>query len=289
MTMADTLCAFPDRDDVLVTYLYDDMDPSERAAFDAHLAICARCRNEVTDLRGVREHLARWAPPGSGVGGPHVRIADELAVPSARRASWRDIPAWAQVAAALLFLGVSAGLANLEVRYDAQGLSVRTGWSKNPPAVRGSDREAQAPGSAKTTVAQDANSTNTGVAQDCSPANSAPWRADLVLLEQQLRSEMHAASDGNRSLAPAAADGRGALTDAELTRRIKTMIDASEKRQQTELAFRVAEAYNNMRAQRNADLMKVDSVLGALKSDTNTELLRQRASINYLVSATQKQ
>src|SRR4051794_39702932 len=41
IAMADTLCAFPDRDDVLVTYLYDDMDTAARATFDSHLAICA--------------------------------------------------------------------------------------------------------------------------------------------------------------------------------------------------------------------------------------------------------
>lgn len=275
--MADTLCAFPDRDDALVTYLYDDMDAAERATFDAHLAICARCRNEVHDLRGVREHLTQWAPPfpAAGIrsnsplqaGDRSVRLQPDS--PAARRSWSKEMPAWAQVAAALLFVGISAGIANLDVRYDSRGLSVRTGWSQRSAGA----------GPALSTA-------RTGVAQD----TAAPWRADLTSLEQQLRAEMHAASESNRPVGVAtAADARGGLSEAEVTARIRTMIAASEKRQQTELALRVAETYNTMRAQRNADMIKVDAVLGALKSDTSTELLRQRASINYLVSAKQRQ
>ena len=39
-----------------------------------------------------------------------------------------DLPLWAQVAAAMLCVGVAAGVANLEVRYEGGRLSVRTGW-----------------------------------------------------------------------------------------------------------------------------------------------------------------
>ena len=63
------------------------------------------------------------------------------------------------------------------------------------------------------------------------------------------------------------------------------MIEASEKRQQTELAFRIAEAYNTMRAQRNADLQKVDSVLGAMQNGTNAELLRAAGRRSIISSA----
>ncbi len=126
--MAETLCGFPDRDDVLVTYLYDDMDTSARATFDAHLAICARCRNELNDLQGVREDLAQWSPPALDNGvvvnvNQPIRNAGAARLrPDVRRSWWREIPAWAQVAAAMLFLGVSAGIANLDVRYDAPGI-----------------------------------------------------------------------------------------------------------------------------------------------------------------------
>src|SRR5439155_200129 len=92
---------------------------------------------------------------------------------------WRDVPVWAQVAAALLFLGVSAGIANLDVRYDHNGVTVRTGWSRvstAPPSDSVAQR-AGAPGSPGTP----------GI-----PGTYVPWRSELAALEQQLRAEMRA-------------------------------------------------------------------------------------------------
>ena len=71
------------------------------------------------------------------------------------------MPAWAQAAAAVLIVGVAAGIANLDIRYDANGLSIRTGWST-----------AAAPARTDTV----ANSVATTVT-----------RAELVALEQRLR------------------------------------------------------------------------------------------------------
>jgi hypothetical protein len=275
--MADTLCGFPDRDDVLVTYLYDDMDTSTRATFDAHLAICARCRNELNELQGVREDLAHWTAPALqngvvvNVGQPLGNAGSARFHPEVRRSWWREIPAWAQVAAAMLFLGVSAGIANLEVRYDTQGLSVRTGWSR--PAAAAAKTAAESSG-----VAQHSSAT---------PANTAPWRADLTALEQQLRAEMRAGS--GPGAVPVSAGGHSGLTDAEVMRRVRTLIEASEKRQQNELALRTVELMNSVRAQRNADLMKIDAALGTIQDKTDSRLLKQNATLNYLVSSKQKQ
>src|SRR5205809_7627745 len=124
--MTDIICTYTgDRDEALVGYLYEEMDAAERAAFDAHLPTCARCRSELAALGGVREHLARWNPPE-----PAFAVASRRSPVTSRNDIrwWREIPAWAQVAAALLVLGVSAGVANLHVRYDSSGLSVTTGW-----------------------------------------------------------------------------------------------------------------------------------------------------------------
>ena len=178
--MAETLCGFPDRDDVLVTYLYDEMDTSARATFDAHLAICARCRHELNDLHGVREDLAQWSPPAL-VTGSVANVMQSIGNRSAarlqsggRRSWWREIPAWAQVAAAMLFLGVSAAIANLDIRYDAQGLSVRTGWSKS--AAAGVATKATSSAAPDSKASRDSN-----VAQGFDPAKGAPWRADLTV------------------------------------------------------------------------------------------------------------
>src|SRR5207245_46694 len=97
--MTDIRCAYSsDRDEILVAYLYDDIAPDDRSSFEAHLSACRRCREELDALRGVRGHLSRWAPPHYGV--------ESTVQP--RASWWREMPAWAQVAAAMLVLGVSA-------------------------------------------------------------------------------------------------------------------------------------------------------------------------------------
>jgi anti-sigma factor RsiW len=47
----------------LIDYLYDESDPPERAAVEAHLAHCAACRDEVGALRSVRHDLLAWSVP----------------------------------------------------------------------------------------------------------------------------------------------------------------------------------------------------------------------------------
>jgi anti-sigma factor RsiW len=161
--MTDSFCGYPgERDEALVAYLYDDGQAGGRTLFENHLAACADCRHELAALRGVRAQLARWAPPE-----PAFSVIADGARPGRHSAAqwWREIPAWAQVAAALLFLGVSAGLANLDVRYDANGLSVRTGWMPPPAGARTASAVVPADGAA------------------------APWRADLAALERQLKDE----------------------------------------------------------------------------------------------------
>ena len=63
--MTDSVCGYPgDRDEALVTYLYDDGDAdAARAMFEAHLMTCAQCSEDLAALRGVRAQLGRWNPP----------------------------------------------------------------------------------------------------------------------------------------------------------------------------------------------------------------------------------
>ena len=274
--MTDHSCAFGgDRASTLIAYLYDDIEPAERAALETHLVTCAACRGELDELAGVRRQLARWAPPDSRqsavvshqsavgshqsglvgsqrgmFGSPRLVGAPEAG--GARRSWWRDIPAWAQVAAAMLVLGASAGIANLDIRYDRDGLSVRTGWSKPAPTAP--------------------------VGSDAAPA---PWRPELAALERQLRSDLQPPQP--IAAAPAAPAGQAARTDADLMRRLKSLVDESERRQQSELALRVAEVLRDVNAQRTADLRRIDQNLGAVQDKTNVEVLRNRGLLNYYV------
>jgi len=118
--------------ELLGAYALDAVDADERAAIEAHLATCARCRAEVAEHREVAALLAHEggdAPDGlwSRIAGsldappPELRLrpvppsaAAEQAVPApvAARPSRRSVPRWATAvlaaaAAVLLVLGVT--------------------------------------------------------------------------------------------------------------------------------------------------------------------------------------
>ena len=269
--MSEMTCRYTgDREAVLMSYLYDEIAPVERVEFDAHLEGCARCRTELSALGGVRDQLARWAPPEPSFAvasrQPAVVSEQSPVAGRSRQSWWKEIPAWAQVAAAMLFLGVAAGIANLDVRYDANGLSVRTGWSKANPA------------NANLANANPANPANLS---NLANPDSAPWRTELAALERQLRGEFRAAP----AAASSAASGimRNTAADAEIFRRVRSIVDESERRQQRELALRVAELARDLDVQRRADLRKIDQSLGVIEDRTGTAVLKNRATLDMLL------
>jgi hypothetical protein len=258
--MTDTLCGYADRDDTIVAFLYDELDASRRRDFNAHLLTCIVCRDEVAGLRAVRTQLARWEPPALSARSPVAATS--------RPAWWRTIPAWAQVAAALLFLGVSAGIANLDIRYDQNGLSVTTGWNTNKPATAQLAPVPSSEGGPKVATVQPPD---------------APWRSDLAALERRLRTELPA------SQASAPAVRTASSSDAETLRRVRALLDESEKRQQRELALRIAEVVRDVDTQRKADLRNIDHTLGLVRNDLGVEVMKQRQSLNLLYRASQRQ
>lgn len=261
--MTENICRYSgDRDQAIVSYLYGDdggFDLAERAAFDAHLATCDRCRTELAAFDDVRASLGLWSPPrlpsethswGPPLGGS-IRLK-----PDPTGVWWREIPAWAQVAAAMLCLGVGAGIANLQVRYDANGLQVRTGWTAVSP-----DQSRQAAAE--------------------SAGTEAAWRAELTALEQRLRADLSQ---------PSASVAAAGSINGEALRRVRTLVDESERRQQTELALRLAEAMREVNAQRQADLVRIDRNIGAMQNNTGREMLRQRNEmLNYVSLRTASQ
>ena len=76
-------------------------------------------------------------------------------------------------------------------------------------------------------------------------------------------------------------------------RRVRAMVDDSERRQERELALRLAEAMRELNAQRQADLVKIDRSIGAMQNNTGLEILRTRETINninnYLVRTSSQQ
>ena len=61
------------------------------------------------------------------------------------------------------------------------------------------------------------------------------------------------------------------------------IIEESERRQERELALRVAEVVKDVNAQRQADLVKIDRSLGFIQSSTYGEQMKQRELVNYLL------
>ena len=264
--MTELSCSYGDsRDEAIVAYLYDEADDSlaQRARFGTHLQTCPRCRTEVASLRGVRAQLARWSPPEPSFGLTNPQSDPQSAIRNPQW--WSAIPVWAQVAAAVLFLGASAGIANLDVRYDRNGLSVRTGWSPRAAGAARSSGSEVAPGSS--TPAE---------------ASAAPWKADIAALESQLKNEIRAAQTSSATSPAATVRTASTAADADLARRVRGLVEESEKRQQRELALRIAELIRDVNAQRQADLVRIDRTLGVVQNNVGIEVMKTRQQMNQM-------
>jgi anti-sigma factor RsiW len=157
----------------LVAYLYDECGPGERQQIAAHLEQCSTCASEVDTLSATRRTLAAWTPPDLALGFQITRASavGPAKVLERKIAWWRaPMPAWAQVAAALVIFaaGLSVGLgssgraaaqrtssdgragtpaatasrddlAQLEQRIRAELGQIRSAGPATPLALRGSD------------------------------------------------------------------------------------------------------------------------------------------------------
>ena len=283
--MADILCGYTaDRDETLTAYLYGEIEPGQRVTFEGHIATCERCRKELADLQSVRLRLQEWSSPE--MARSTVRIpagvaihADLPAIASIegtdvprRRAGMHDLPVWAQTAAALLFLGVSAGIANLDVHYDQSGLSIRTGWSRMPVRLA-SESPAAVPAAART-----------GSMPGSSTA--APWRGDLDALERQLRTEFRGATPAAPTALMVRDAAAAAAADAQLLRRVRALIEDSERKQQNELALRVAEVVREVDTKRRTDLSNIDSILKAMQNNTSIRVASGQQQMRDYIDGT---
>jgi hypothetical protein len=203
--MTKIQCIYPNRDAVLAGYLYDDIDKADRVAFESHLATCRWCDDELASLRGVRETLAQWAPPE-----PARAFSHQSAVFSHQPLTtdhrppttgwWHTVPVWAQVAAAMLVLGASASIANLDIRYDRSGLRVTTGWSKPAPAAApAATATAPAPAAAVAATAQMSDDEFNRRARALLADSEKRQQQELAVRLVQLQSEVNELLQNDRS------------------------------------------------------------------------------------------
>jgi hypothetical protein len=127
----------------LVAYFYGEASPAERGSFDAHLANCGACRDELAAFAGVREAVGHWraeilnGAPGAlssartvaphAAGRAHASVAAALA---ALREFFKLSPVWLRAGVAASTVAVCALVAlavvNAEVRWDETGLAFGT-------------------------------------------------------------------------------------------------------------------------------------------------------------------
>ena len=231
----------------LVSLLYDECEPGERASIEAHIALCAACAAEVAALQSARLQLASWTPPEADLGfaivGP--RASDSPGSRAQRPGSWfrQPIPAWAQAAAACLIFG--AGLS----------LGVLRGTSLN--------------------MSSSAQRAATGNA--VSPA--AVTATDLTALEERLRAEMAELRATPASTSAAVPQAN----NAQILAQVRALIDESEQRQQRELALRTAQLFRDFDSQRRVDLAQIQNKVGQIEGLAGAEVREQREMINYLM------
>jgi len=106
------------REEELISYLYDEASPAERAAFERHLDECAACRHELLAFERVRHDLSAWQLPLA----PRVEIAPQRGKLELLRELLGLFPIWAQ---ALTALGTVAALALVAIALT--GTSIRFG------------------------------------------------------------------------------------------------------------------------------------------------------------------
>jgi anti-sigma factor RsiW len=231
-----------DSKELLVSYLYDELDSRDKETFRAHLASCADCRDEMAGLRATQGHLAAWAPPEPDLGFQIIRRAS--AQPPAPRV--RLNPLWGLAAAAVLVLAAGAALAHIEVRYGTDGLVLRTGWNR--------------------TTAGDTQT----LAADKSAGAVLPvdWKQHAEQLEQRLRQLETSAAQAALVSAPSDA------ADAAVLRRVSELVGQSEKRQERALGVRLTQMAQDIDARRKIDLALIDQGLMRLQN-TNVAELRQ--------------
>jgi anti-sigma factor RsiW len=266
--MTDIRCIYPDREAVLIAYLYDDIDRADRVAFETHVTTCQACRGELAEMQSVRSTLGEWVAPETPA---RVFTFEPRTVSSeSRTAWWHNVPVWAQVAAAMLVLGLSASIANLDIRYGAGGLNITTGWSKRVPA------ESAAPVAAAATAAP-------------VTATDAVTSAQLDQVRAELQSQIRAQSVALKTVSTASA---APMPDGEFQQRVRmfvrTLLDESEKRQETQLARQIVQLQKDLYAVRQADVKRTNDLFHDMNNVYGGQIMKQQQQINYLLPAAQR-
>lgn len=259
-----------DKQELIVDYVYDELSASEQAALQRHLATCAGCRMEVEELRATRGYLASWTPPEPDLGFRVIRGGSAPAPALPRRV--RFAPAFSFAAAAALVLAAALAIANVEIRYGTDGMTVRTGWAQrvDPGPVPASRPDVELAGGAPSPAG----------------AATAPAGDDFAALDRRLReieAVLAARTGPDTGVRVASSDER--MSDAEMLRRVRQIVSDAESRQETAVAQLLLQVAHDFDQQRRADLARLQQGLGQYQGLTNAEIAQNREMVNQLVRA----
>lgn len=244
--------------EALVGYLYGELAPDERRVFESHLKACAPCRDEVSGLRAAREDLLAWAPPECrDLPSSWTAVPAGLA-PASRLRAW--MPAFGLAAAAMLVLAASASMAQLEIRYGADGFVVRAGGAAPASAPAANDARALAATPASITA------------------------EDLQALEVRLRQSFSAPA-----AAPSVQTAGLSSDNPRLTPAMRRLIEESEERIRQEMAARFLDIVTDFEEHRRTDLLRVQQVVGQIQRSTGADIAQQRDMLNRLMLVSQTQ
>jgi hypothetical protein len=255
-----------DSKELLVGYVYDELSAEDRQALQAHLAACGACRLELEGLRATRTHLALWSPPVPDLGFRVIQggSAPAPALPRRRRLA----PAFAFAAAAVIVLAVAAAIANIEVRYGDDGVTVRTGWARTESGV------ANAPATASSAVT--------------ASAVPAAGRDEFAELDRRLLSiEVSLAAQPASSGTQLASASR--MSDAEMLRQVRRLVSEAESRQEKAVAQRLLALIGDFDRMRRADLAAMQQGLGQYQGLTNANIAQTQDVVNLLVRANKQE
>ena len=243
----------------LVGYLYDECTSAEREAIALHLTRCVTCASEVSGLTSTRRALAAWVPPQIDLGLQITRKSDaEIHAPAGNvltfarpqppsTTSWwkAPLPAWAQVAAAMLIF--AAGMSVGFMRDGARATPVREAAAPSPQTIAG------------------------------------PSKDDLAQLEQRLRTEMTQLAHANAPAAvPTPVAARS--TDDAIMQRVQTLIEESVRKQNVDFTERIVHQNATLEAQRRADLESMSTRIGLVQGQAREQLGQLQQGFNILAN-----
>jgi hypothetical protein len=234
-----------DSKELLISFLYDEIDSPSKREFQKHLATCVDCRDELAELGATRAQIATWTPPDADLG---FRIVREAESPKRRWFQWS--PAWGFAAAAVVLLAIGAAIANLDIRYGTDGLVVRTGWNHSVD------------------LAQQSRATN---------VTPVDWKAEADQLDRRLRELERTMSRDGSAIQNASTS---ATSNDALLQRVRDIVGQSETRQQRAFAARLTELTREFDARRQLDLATIDQGMTRLQNTSGAELKQYRELVN---------